>query len=238
MNAHSPFWVYLSASPLFGLTLTLVCYLLALRVYQSARYNPLLNPVPLAILMIIAVLWLLQIPYKDYFSGAQFIHFLLGPATVALAVPLYFQLNALKTVWLPLIVAMTIGISFSGLSAYFIAQWMGASEQTQLSMIPKSVTAPIAMSISENLGGLPSLTAVFVVITGVIGAVFGTWLLRRFRIHNATVQGVAMGATAHGLGTARAFQVSPQMGAFAGLAMALAASVSAFILPWVLEWVR
>ncbi|MBF6056757.1 MULTISPECIES: LrgB family protein [Thiomicrorhabdus] len=238
MNTHSAFWVYLSASPLFGLTLTLVCYLLASRLYKAARYNPLANPVPLAIIAIICILWLLEIPYKDYFSGAQFIHFLLGPATVALAIPLYFQLNALKTIWLPLIISLVIGISFSGVSAYYIAQWMGASEVTQLSMIPKSVTAPIAMGISEGLGGLPSLTAVFVVITGVIGAVFGTWLLRKVGIRGDAVKGVAIGVTAHGLGTARAFQVNPQMGAFAGLSMALAASISAFILPWVLEWIR
>lgn len=234
MISPSAIWVYLHANPLFGLTLTLVCYLIAWRIYEWGRYNPVLNPVAWAIVMIITLLWAFDIPYQDYFSGAQFIHFLLGPATVALAIPLYFQLRKLKTIWLPLTVALIIGISFSGVSAYFIAQWLGASEQTILSMIPKSVTTPVAMGISEKIGGLPTLTAVFVVITGVFGAVIGTWLLRKFRIEDESVKGVAMGVTAHGLGTARAFQISPQMGAFAGLAMALAASISAFILPLVL----
>lgn len=237
MNSPADIWVYLSANPLFGLTLTLIGYLLAVRLYEFGRENPLLNPVALAIVLIISVLWALDIAYQDYFSGAQFIHFLLGPATVALAIPLYFQLNKLKTIWLPITVALVIGISASGVTAYYIARWLGAGEQTMLSMIPKSVTAPIAMGISEKTGGLPTLTAVFVVITGVLGAVIGLWLLKKFNIKDESIQGVAMGVTAHGLGTARAFQVNPQMGAFAGLAMALAASISAFILPLVLSWI-
>ncbi|WP_178861716.1 LrgB family protein [Thiomicrorhabdus cannonii] len=238
MISHSAIWVYLSASPLFGLTLTLLCYLLAVKIYERGRYNPLLNPVALSIVFIIGILLSADIAYPAYFAGAQFIHFLLGPATVALAIPLYYQLGKLKTVWLPLTVALIIGISVSGISAYYIAQWLGASEQTMLSMIPKSVTAPIAMGISEKTGGLPTLTAVFVVITGVLGAALGTWLLKRFKIEDEAVKGVAMGVTAHGLGTARAFQISPQMGAFAGLAMALAASISAFILPLALTFIR
>lgn len=238
MITQSAIWVYLSASPLFGLTLTLLCYLLALKIYERGRYNPLLNPVALSVVFIIGLLLTLNISYPAYFAGAQFIHFLLGPATVALAVPLYFQLGKLKTVWLPLSLALMVGISMSGISAYYIAQWLGASEQTMLSMIPKSVTAPIAMGISEKTGGLPTLTAVFVVITGILGAVLGTWLLKRFKIEDEAVKGVAIGVTAHGLGTARAFQISPQMGAFAGLAMALAASISAFILPLALSFIR
>lgn len=238
MNGHSDIWVYLSASPLFGLTLTLLCYLLAVKLYEQSHFNPLLNPVAWSIALIVGLLSALGISYQSYFSGAQFIHFLLGPATVAMAIPLYNQLQTLKTIWLPLSIALIIGISFSGVAAYYLASWFGASEQTMLSLIPKSVTAPIAMGISEKTGGLPSLTAVFVVITGLLGAVLGTWLLKRFKIENEAVKGVALGVTAHGLGTARAFQISPKMGAFAGLAMALAASISAFLLPLVLVYIQ
>lgn len=243
MNAESPeiqsaIWVYLSASPLMGLALTLICYLLAVKIYHKAHGNPLLNPVALSILMIMSILSVFNISYSSYFSGAQFIHFLLGPATVALAIPLYFQLGKLKKVWIPLTVGLIVGISFSGFSAYYIAQYLGASEQTMLSMIPKSVTAPVAMGISEKNGGLPTLTAVFVVLTGIIGAVLGSWLFKVFRIQDDSIKGVAMGVTAHGLGTARSFQISPQMGAFAGLAMALSASISALILPLVLSFIQ
>ena len=238
MQTHSAIWVYLSASPLWGLTLTLVCYLLALKIYRQANHHPLLNPVGWSILMIITVLVVGDISYQSYFSGAQFIHFLLGPVTVALAIPLFFQLEKLKKVWLPLSVALVVGMTVSGFSAYFIAQALGASEQTLLSMIPKSVTAPVAMGIAEKTGGLPTLTAVFVVMTGILGAFIGTSLFKLFRIQDDTVKGVAMGVTAHGLGTARSFQVSPEMGAFAGLAMALAASLSAFVLPVVLSLLK
>lgn len=238
MIHQSAIWVYLSASPLLGLALTLICYLLAVKIYNKGHGNPLLNPVALSILMIVVILTLFDISYQSYFSGAQFIHFLLGPATVALAIPLYFQLGKLKKVWIPLSIALVLGISFSGFSAYYIAQFLGASEQTMLSMIPKSVTAPVAMGISEKNGGLPTLTAVFVVLTGVIGAVLGGWVFKVFRIKDDSIKGVAMGVTAHGLGTARSFQISPQMGAFAGLAMALSASVSALILPLVLSFIQ
>lgn len=234
----SAIWVYLSASPLLGLTLTLVCYLIALKIYNKNHGNPLLNPVALSILMIMTTLSVFNISYQSYFSGAQFIHFLLGPATVALAIPLYLQRHKLKTVWFSLSIALIIGISFSGFSAYYLASLLGASDQTMLSMIPKSVTAPIAMGIAEKNGGLPTLTAVFVVITGVIGAVFGSWLFKVFKINDETVQGVSLGVTAHGLGTARGFQISPQVGAFAGLAMALSASISALILPLVLSLIN
>lgn len=235
---HSAIWVYLSASPLWGLTLTLVCYLLALKIYRQTNHHSLFNPVALSIALIITVLLLGDISYASYFSGAQFIHFLLGPVTVALAIPLFFQLEKLKKVWLPLTVALILGITVSGFSAYFIAQALGASEQTILSLIPKSVTAPVAMGIAEKTGGLPTLTAVFVVMTGIVGALIGTTLFKWFRIEDDTVKGVSMGVTAHGLGTAKAFQVSPEMGAFAGLAMALASSISAFILPLVLSGLR
>ncbi|MDG6774659.1 LrgB family protein [Thiomicrorhabdus sp. ZW0627] len=237
MKDYYEIWVYLSASPLFGLTLTLVCYLIALKIYRKGGGNPLLTPVATSIVMIILVLTLMDIPYYSYFSGAQFIHFLLGPATVALAIPLFFQLKKLKTVWLPMSVALICGITVAGFSAYFIAQALGASHETILSLIPKSVTAPVAMGISEQIGGLPTLTAVFVVITGVLGAIMGVWLFKIFKITDDDIKGVAMGVTAHGLGTATSLQINQQMGAFAGLAMALSASVSAFILPFVLSLV-
>ena len=227
-------WVYLSASPLAGLTITLVAYGLAWRLYLRSNGNPLLNPVVSAVAMLIAFLVLTDTDYEAYFTGGQFVHFLLGPATVALAVPLYQQLPTLKKIWLPVSIAIVCGVTIGALSSVLIARALGASLQTQLSLAPKSVTAPVAMGISEKIGGLPSLTAVLVVVTGVIGAVFGTRLLNLLHIKDDSIRGIAMGVTAHGIGTARAFQVSPQMGAFSGLAMALAAFFTAVFLPWLL----
>ena len=225
-------WVYLSASPLFGLTMTLIAYGIAYRVYLWGKSNPLLNPVVTAVLLLITLLVLTDTSYQDYFEGGQFVHFLLGPATVALAIPLYRQVGKLKALWLPVLVALLVGVTVGGVSAVGIAWLLGADAQILLSLAPKSVTAPVAMGIAERIGGIPSLTAVLVVMTGVVGAVLGTKWFDLLRIRDDSVRGIAMGVAAHGIGTARAFQVSAEMGAFAGLAMALSAFTASVILPW------
>ncbi|NCA71325.1 MAG: LrgB family protein [Sphingobacteriia bacterium] len=229
-------WVYLAASPLLWLTATLLCYLLADRLYRLAGANPLLNPVAVAVALLIGILIVTDTPYGVYFDGAQFVHFLLGPATVALAIPLYRQRARLATLALPIGLALLAGVLTASLSAIALAAWLGADVATQVSLAPKSVTAPVAMGISEKLGGIPSLTAVLVVSTGIVGAVLGTGVLRLLRIRDDAVRGIAMGATSHGIGTARAFQVSPAMGAFSGLAMALSAFLTALLLPSLLDW--
>lgn len=228
-------WVYLSATPLLGLTITLVAYSLAYRLYIYANSNPLLNPVLTSVATLIILLQLTNTSYETYFEGGQFVHFLLGPATVALAIPLYQQCSKLRQLFLPVAITVISGVIIGAFSSIGIAWFLGASLQTQLSLAPKSVTAPVAMGISEQIGGLPSLTAVLVVVTGIIGAVIGTKLFELMRIKDDSVKGIAMGITAHGIGTARAFQVSSEMGAFSGLAMALSAFASAVILPWLLD---
>jgi predicted murein hydrolase (TIGR00659 family) len=230
-------WVYLAASPLLWLTATLVCYLMALKVYRLGGESPLLNPVAIAIALLIGLLKLTGTPYQTYFDGAKFVHFLLGPATVTLAIPLYRQRERLRTLALPVLAALLVGVMTAALSAIALGALCGADTKTLISLAPKSVTAPVAMGISEKLGGLPSLTAVLVIGTGIVGAVFGTGLLRLLRIRDEAVKGFAMGLAAHGIGTARAFQVSPVMGAFSGLAMALSAFATALVLPPLLRWI-
>ena len=181
-NTINGLWVYLSASPLFGLTLTLIAYGIGYRLYSAAKSNPLINPVLIAIAIIITVLTVLHIPYQDYFAGGQFIHFLLGPATVGLALPLYKQVAKLKRLWLPISLALRFGVSLASVSTLLIAKYLGASHETLLSLAPKSVTTPVAMSITEQLGGVPSLTAVFVIITGIIGAIIGPTILNFLEI--------------------------------------------------------
>ncbi|OOZ44123.1 hypothetical protein BOW37_08080 [Solemya velum gill symbiont] len=227
-------WVYLSATPLFGLTATLVAYLAAVKIHEKFGSKPILNPVVIAVIMLVIMLPVTGMDYATYFDGAQFIHFLLGPATVALAVPLYRQMRKLRTVFFPLMSAIVAGIISGGISAVYIAEFLGASIETALSLAPKSVTAPVAMGIAEAIGGLPSLTAILVVTTGVIGAIIGTRLFDLIGCNDDSVKGVAMGVTSHGIGTARAFQVSSEMGAFSGLAMALSALFTSMLLPWLL----
>jgi predicted murein hydrolase (TIGR00659 family) len=236
INHLTEVWVYLSATPLVGLTLTLMVYVLSYQLYLSAQCHPLLNPVLISIVLIIMLLLLTNTAYQTYFDGAQYIHFLLGPATVALAAPLFHQLPKLKKLWLPVFVAIFGGVVVGVLSAVMIARGLGVSLETQLSLAPKSVTAPVAMGISEQIGGLPSLTAAFVIMTGITGVFIATKLLDVVKIEDDSVRGVAMGVTSHGIGTARAFQVSEEMGAFSGLAMALTAFATAIILPWLAQW--
>jgi predicted murein hydrolase (TIGR00659 family) len=229
-----PFWVYLADSPLLGLTLTLWAYLAAQHLYRACGQHPLANPVAIAVLLLAGTLLATGIPYSRYFEGAQFVHFLLGPATVALAVALHAQWALLRRLWWPLLLGLFAGALAAAASAVLLGWSLGASPQTLVSLAPKSVTTPVAMGIAEQLGGLPSLTAVLVVTTGIWGAATGRWLFDRLGIRDPVVRGFALGVAAHGIGTARAFQVNPTMGAFAGLAMGLAALFNALALPWLM----
>lgn len=231
-------WVYLSTTPLLGLTLTLLAYQGALWLYRRANHHPLLNPVMVAVTVLVLVLSLTGTPYQTYFDGAQFVHFLLGPATVALAIPLYAQWERLKGMLLPLLVTLLAGSLTAALSAVGIAALLGASRESVMSLAPKSVTMPIAMGVAERLGGLPSLTAVLVMSTGILGAVGARYVYRLLRIDDHAVRGFAIGIASHGIGTARAFQVSEQAGAFAALAMGLNGLLTAMMLPWILPWLE
>lgn len=225
-------WVYLAASPLLGLTITLLAYQFAFLLYAKSGFNPIANPVAIAIALLVSILLATHTSYQTYFSGAQFVHFLLGPATVALAVPLYLQWDKLRKMALPLLIGLTAGAITAVISAVACAHFLGASRQTILSLAPKSVTTPIAMGISEKIGGLPPLTAVLVILTGITGAIIARPLLVNvLRIDEHWIRGFAVGAAAHGIGTARAFQVSDEMGAFAGLAMGLNGLLTSMLAP-------
>ena len=227
-------WAYLTASPLLGLTVTLVAYQMAYAIFRKTKFHPAANPVLLAVLILVPLLQLTDTPYKTYFEGAQFVHFLLGPATVALAIPLYGQIRRLHALALPLAIALLSGSLAAILSALAIGKLLGASTVTLISLAPKSVTTPIAMGIAEQLGGLPSLAALMVLTTGIIGAVGGGTLFRLLRINDQAMKGFGMGVAAHGIGTARAFQENEQMGAFSALAMGLNGLLTALLLPLLL----
>ena len=236
MNHHlSEVWVYLAASPLLGLTATLIAYQIAYFLYTKSRFSPLANPVAISVILIVTVLLATHTPYQTYFAGAQFVHFLLGPATVALAVPLYQQMNKLRSQWKAFLVGAVLGSASAIATAMLIASALGASRVTVLSLASKSVTMAIAMGVSEKVGGLPSLTAALVMLTGIIGAMMASGVLNLLRIKDDAIRGFALGVSAHGIGTARAFQINEQMGAFAGLAMGLSGLLTAICLPFALR---
>ena len=224
-------WVYLAASPLLGLTVTLLAYLIGDALYRKSSQNPLFNPVAIAILLLVGLLLGTGTPYQTYFDGAQFVHFLLGPATVALAIPLYIHADKVRRLLLPILLALLTGSITAITSAMALTWLLGGSIQTVLSMAPKSITTPVAMGIAEKIGGLPSLTAVLVIMTGVVGAITANHLLKWLRIGDDSVKGFAIGVASHGIGTARAFQISELAGAFAGLAMGLNALLTALLAP-------
>lgn len=233
--AINQIWVYLSASPLLWLTSTLLAYQFAYLVYARSRFNPLVNPVAIAVTVLVLLLLATGTPYKTYFEGAQFVHFLLGPATVALAIPLYQQLPKLRRNWLAFLVSALAGGAAAIATAMVTAWALGASKATVLSIAPKSVTMPIAMGIAEKTGGLPSLTAVLVMLTGILGATVARSLFNFLKIGDHSIRGFAVGVTSHGIGTARAFQVSEEMGAFSGLAMGISGVLTALLLPLALK---
>ena len=227
-------WVYLSAGPLLWLTLTLAAYVVAYYAYERSGMNPLVNPVAVSVTLLVLLLYATDVEYGTYFDGAQFVHFLLGPATVALAVPLYANIKIVRRAAVPMLLALLVGSATAVGSVVVIASLLGGSPETLLSLAPRSVTTPIAMGISERVGGLPSLTAVLVILTGIIGAMSGTPLFNMLRIRDYRARGFAIGIAAHGIGTARAFQVNQIAGTFAGIGMGLNGLITALLVPLLL----
>lgn len=227
-------WVYLAETPLLGLTVTLAAYLAGVWLYRRARLNPLANPVLIAVLLLVGLLTVTGTGYSTYFEGAQFVHFMLGPATVALAVPLYKQFHLVRRSAVAILTALVAGSLTAVGSAVAMGKVLGATDSTLMSLAPKSVTTPVAMGIAEKIGGLPSLTAVLVILTGIIGAVGGTFVLNALGVRDWRARGLAVGVASHGIGTARAFDVSHVAGAFASLAMGLNALATAIALPLLL----
>ncbi|WP_163575896.1 LrgB family protein [Halomonas faecis] len=225
-------WVYLSGHPLLSLLVTLLAFIVAVRINRALGGTPLVHPVTLAIALLIGFLLLADIEYATYFEGAQFIHFLLGPATVALAIPLYDHRERIRRLLWPLLLACGVGIVTAVGSTLGLAMLMGAQPETLLTLAPRSVTSPIAMGIAEQIGGIPSLAAGLVLLTGSIGCALGPGLFRLLGIRDPAVQGFTLGLAAHGFGTAHAFaRIGAVAGAFSGLAMGVTGLLTAFLLP-------
>lgn len=238
MTDFAEIWSYLAQGPLLWLTATLAAYAVGDACFRASGRRPFVNPVLIAVLLLAALLWLSGTPYQTYFEGAQFVHFLLGPATVALALPLWDNLGHVRRAALPMLAALLAGSTVAVVSALGLAVAFGIDGEVLASIAPKSATAPVALGISDRLGGSPTLTAVLVILTGIIGAIFATPLLNALRIRDWRARGFATGVAAHEIGTARAFQVNPTAGAFAGLGMGLNAVLTAFLAPLLLGLFR
>jgi len=219
------------AKALGWLLLTIGFYILARRIQEMAKGNPLANTVLVAALPIMAILIIADEPVSQYQEGGIILLWILGPATVALAVPLYFNFAHVRAAWKPMAVALLVGSAVAVISSVALGYMLGASLETVRSLAPKTVTTPIAMGIADEIGGIPALTAAFVIFTGIIGAISASALFRLVGVTDARARGFAMGVSAGGIGTARAFQESLLMGTFSGVGMTLNGIITAILLP-------
>lgn len=220
-----------TANPLLWIAVTLVVFAAAQWISASLKAHPLANPVLLSVASIIALLLATHTPYEQYFSGAQFIHLLLGPAVVALAVPLSRHLHRLRRLARPVLLGIAAGCVSGAVFVLLLAWLFGANGQLAASLVTKSVTAPVSMAITAHVGGVPALAAIASVLTGMVGAAFGPWLLDLFGVRDPVQRGLAMGTASHGQGTARILQESEEAGAMSALAMGLTALAMALVLP-------
>ena len=230
-------WLYLASTPLFGLTATLLAYVLAHTLYTLLNQAPWANPVLWSVVVLAGGLAFSDVAYPTYFSGAQFIHFLLGPAVVALGWPLWLRRAELRRYGWRLAIAATLGGAAAATSAAALAWTLDLPSDTLWSLVPKSVTAPVAMGVAEAIGGIPALAAVFAVITGMIGALSARALFGLMGLGQSDVdwriRGFALGTAAHGIGAARALHVNPDAGAYVGLALGLQVLLASVLIPMV-----
>jgi predicted murein hydrolase (TIGR00659 family) len=231
-------WSWLVGSPLFGITLTLAAYQAARIVWQRTGRHALLNPVLVAIVFAGGTLMLLGVDYEQYMVGGRYIAFLLGPATVALAVPLHYEARLVREAAMPIVVGVVAGSAASIVVAYSLTSAVGGDARLALSMAPKSATTPVSIALADSFGGIPELTAVFAILAGVLGAVAGPAVLTLARFRDLRVRGLAIGVASHGIGTSRALEERPAEGAFSGLAMGLNALATSLLLPLLLALLR
>jgi len=221
-------------APLGWPAVTLAAYAGSAWLYRRGGQHALLLPVLTGTAAVVLVLTATGTAYPEYFARARVLYWLVGPATVALAVPLFGQLDRLRRLWLPLGVALLAGSLTAIVSAVGIAWALGGSLETLRALAPKSATMPIALAVAERIGGPPSLAAVAVAVTGIAGAALARGLLDALRIRDAATRGFALGVSAHAIGTARALQAGPVAGAFAALAMGLNGIATAVLVPVVM----
>jgi predicted murein hydrolase (TIGR00659 family) len=228
-------WIYLQAEPLFWLTLTIGSYLIADFIYRKSNLYPLFNPVALSVLLVSLILISFNIQYERYFDGAKFIHFLLGPATVALAIPIYRKWDLIVSNSKAILISLILGSFFAIFITYVLSLQFKLQEELIFSLLPRSVTAPIAMGISEIIGGIPSLTAIITLITGVVGASLGVFVFDLMKLKKMEARGFSLGLASHGIGTARAMSRDKNAGVFAAVGMGLSGLITSIIVPLFLK---
>lgn len=223
----------LLTSPLWGIILSIVAFELGLWIYRRTKIT-FFNPLLIAILVVLGTLVFFDIDFDQYNVGGQYLTFFLGPATVILAVPLYHQRKLLKRNLVPILGSVVVGCITAITSVHLLARAFGLEEAVGVSMVPKSVTTPIGIELSSQLGGVPSITVAMIVLTGIFGAVAGPAFCRLFGIKDPVAVGLSMGTASHALGTTRAMELGETEGAMSGLSIGLAGLITVFMAPLLL----
>ena len=229
-------YTYVTTTPLVWIIVTISAYKIGILVYEKSGKNALLQPIVVAYMIMLPILLVAKIPYQQYFESVSIIHFILGPATVALVLPLYKNLKLIRSYFMPIVATLVLGSAFTILSALGILWLFDASSATMLSMTTKSVTAPITIITAQDIGAVPSLAMGFVVITGLLGALFGNVIFKLLRIKHDAAKGFALGLISHAIGIARSVEISDKAAAFAALAMGLVGVFIAVVLPLIVGW--
>ncbi|GCD10205.1 LrgB family protein [Clostridium tagluense] len=220
----------LIASPVFGVLISLIAYEIGIYIKKKGKL-PIFNPLLIAIIILIVFLTKFHIKYEDYNNGGQIISFFLFPATVALALPMYKKFSLFKENAMPILIGIFSGAIVGFVCVVFLSKLFGIDHVIIESLIPKSITTPIGIVLSKQLGGLPSITVVAIIMTGIIGSIVGPFLYSIFKIKDKVALGIAMGASAHALGTARAMEIGETEGAMSGLTMAISGIVAVLLYP-------
>jgi putative effector of murein hydrolase len=229
---------YIHSTPLTWLIATLAAFKFGIIVYEKFNKHTLLQPIIIAYVILLTLIIYTNTSFEEYFKSVEIIHFFLGPATVALALPLYKNLRYIKSLFIPIVLTLFIAGVFSIVIAISLLWIFGAELPTILSMTTKSITAPIAIITSQQIGAIPSLAVGFVLITGIIGALFGTIVFKLIKIKHDTSKGFALGLVSHGIGTARAIEISEKAAAFSALAMGLSGIFTAIFLPMIISFFK
>ncbi|WP_231746513.1 LrgB family protein [Sphingobium baderi] len=229
-------WTSLSTSPLLWIAVTLAAYLAGQRFQDRMSGKAWASPVLIAITLCVTVLSLTGTPYRQYFAGAQFIHFLLGPVTVALGVPLARNIRHVRQSLAGITIALIAGSAVSIVSGILLVVLLGGSKQIAISMAPKAVTTPIAMAVVEQVGGLPALTAVLAILGGVIAAITGEPLLRRFGVKDWRAHGLAAGVAGSGVAASQVAGRDPLAAAFSALGIGINGLVTALMAPLIIRF--
>ena len=220
----------LEKSVFFGMFLTLLCYQIGLWVKKKAKCS-IANPLLIASVLIIAALLVFQIDYQTYENGAKYIQYFLTPATVSLAVPLYHQLSVLKRYPRAIFGGIAAGVLTAMAGVFLLSLAFGLTHEQYMTLLPKSITTAIGMGISEKMGGIPAITVVSIVVTGICGAVLAEGVFKLLKIQEPVARGLAIGTGAHALGTSRAMELGEVEGAMSSLSIVVAGILTVAAVP-------